>query len=75
MQKGDLTAYADDIIISSNSNLELIKVINEISKLEIEQGLKLNKAKSEILFNKYNKVVLSKAIPDIILKDRISSLA
>jgi hypothetical protein len=74
IQRRDLLAYADDIIIASNSNEELIKIINEISELENEWGLKLNKAKSEILCKKYNKVTLSKAIPDIIVKDKISYL-
>jgi hypothetical protein len=46
-----------------------IKIINEISQLENKWRLKPNKAKSEILFNKYNKVALS--IPDIIIKDKI----
>jgi len=43
MKKGDLLAYADDLLVTSNSPSALNQIIKGILDLEKEWGLKLNK--------------------------------
>jgi hypothetical protein len=50
--RGDLMAYADDIIVQSKSTEELKMALTEIGKLESEWGLKLNLKKCEFLLHK-----------------------
>lgn len=47
--RGDLLAFADDMLVMSNSKNELIDLINELSNLQTRWNLRLNKKKSEIL--------------------------
>jgi retron-type reverse transcriptase len=47
--RGDLLAFADDMLVMSNSKNELADLINELSNLQIRWNLRLNKKKSEIL--------------------------
>ena len=49
MKRGDLLAFADDMLVMSNSTPELTELIEELSKLSTVWNLRLNKKKSEIL--------------------------
>ena len=48
-RRGDLLAFADDVLIMSNQKGEIEQAINEMSSLQIVYNLRLNKKKSEIL--------------------------
>ena len=48
-KRGDLLAFADDMLICSNSKQEVEAAITELQSLEGSFNLKLNKKKSEIL--------------------------
>ena len=48
-KRGDLLAFADDMLMMSNSRLELEEIINELPSIEVSYNLRLNKKKSEIL--------------------------
>ncbi len=47
--RGDLLAFADDMLVMTNSKGELSFIINELDKLQQKWNLRLNKKKSEIL--------------------------
>ena len=47
--RGDLLAFADDMLVMSNSQAEIEQIINELTALQVNWNLKLNKKKSEIL--------------------------
>jgi hypothetical protein len=47
--RGDLLAFADDMLVMSNNQHEIEMVISELAKLQDEWNLRLNKKKSEIL--------------------------
>ena len=47
--RGDLLAYADDMLVMSNSKGEIEQIINELTSLQVKWNLKLNKRKSEVL--------------------------
>jgi hypothetical protein len=47
--RGDLLAFADDMLVMSNSHAEIEQIINELTALQVKWNLKLNKKKSEIL--------------------------
>ena len=47
--RGDLLAFADDMLVMSNSQAEIEQIINELTALQVKWNLKLNKKKSEIL--------------------------
>jgi Reverse transcriptase (RNA-dependent DNA polymerase) len=48
-RRGDLLAFADDMLVMSNSQPEIEKVIEELATLNTDWNLRLNKKKSEIL--------------------------
>lgn len=48
-RRGDLLAFADDMLVMSNSKNELHKIIDELESLKVKWNLRLNKKKSEIL--------------------------
>ena len=48
-KRGDLLAFADDMLIMSNQKGEIEQAINEMTSLQIVYNLRLNKKKSEIL--------------------------
>ena len=47
--RGVLLAFADDMLVMSNSQAEIEQIINELTALQVKWNLKLNKKKSEIL--------------------------
>ena len=47
--RGDLLAFADDMLLMSNSRTEVEEIINELASLELSYNLRMNKKKSEIL--------------------------
>jgi hypothetical protein len=49
MKRGDLLAFADDMLVMSNSQAELTELIDELVHLGVKWNLRLNKKKSEIL--------------------------
>jgi hypothetical protein len=49
--RGDLLAFADDMLVMSNSQHEIEMIINEFTTLNDKWNLRLNKKKSEILTN------------------------
>ena len=49
MKRGDLLAFADDMLFMSNSQAELTELIDELVHLSVKWNLRLNKKKSEIL--------------------------
>jgi hypothetical protein len=55
--RGDLLAFADDMLVMSNSQGEIEQIINELTSLQIKRNLKLNKRKSEILTNEQHEEV------------------
>jgi len=48
-RRGDLLAFADDMLVMSNSQHEVEQVVNELTKLSNDWNLRLKKKKSEIL--------------------------
>ena len=48
-KRGDLLAFADDMLILTNCKAELEEAINEIESLTPEWNLKMNKDKSQVL--------------------------
>ena len=48
-RRGDLLAFADDMLLMSNSKQEIEEVIGELASLELNFNLRLNKKKSEVL--------------------------
>jgi hypothetical protein len=48
-RRGDLLAFADDMLVMTNSKPELEEIVNEFASLQVKWNLKLNKKKSEIL--------------------------
>ena len=49
MKRGDLLAFADDMLVMSNSQAGLTELIDELVHLGVKWNLRLNKKKSEIL--------------------------
>ena len=47
--RGDLLAFADDMLVCSNSQAEIVQVINEIEAWKRPFNLKINKKKLEVL--------------------------
>jgi hypothetical protein len=47
--RGDLLAFADDMLVMSNNIHEIEQIINKLTSLQVKWNLKLNKKKSEIL--------------------------
>lgn len=47
--RGDLIAFADDMLVMSNSKNEIEWIINELASLSSTWNLRLNKKKSDIL--------------------------
>ena len=47
--RGDLLAFADNMLVMSNSQVEIEQIINELTSLQVKWNLKLNKRKSEVL--------------------------
>ena len=50
-RRGDLLAFADDMLVMSNSQHEVEEVVEELATLNQNWNLRLNKKKSEILTN------------------------
>jgi hypothetical protein len=48
-KRGDLLAFADDMLVMSNAKGEIELIISELAGLEKKWNLKLNKKRSEIL--------------------------
>ena len=48
-KRGDLLAFADDMLVMTNNQSELTMIIDELRKLQQQWNLRLNKRKSEIL--------------------------
>jgi len=48
-RRGDLLAFADDMLIMSNQKSEIEEAINGMASLQMKYNLRLNKKKSEIL--------------------------
>jgi len=48
-RRGDLLAFADDMLVMSNSQSEIEMVIKELGTLNVRWNLRLNKKKYEIL--------------------------
>ena len=48
-KRGDLLAFADDMLVMTNNQSELTMIIDELMKLQQQWNLRLNKKKSEIL--------------------------
>jgi Reverse transcriptase (RNA-dependent DNA polymerase) len=48
-KRGDLLAFADDMLVMTNNQSELEMIINELTNLQQLWNLRLNKKKSEIL--------------------------
>ena len=48
-KRGDLLAFADDMLIMSNQKSEIEEAINGMAYLKMKYNLRLNKKKSEIL--------------------------
>ena len=49
ISRGDLLAFADDILILTNSKAEMAQAIQELDNLSDLWNLWLNKAKSQVL--------------------------
>ena len=49
IRRGDLLAFADDMLVMSDSQHEIEQVIEELAILNVKWNLRLNKKKSEIL--------------------------
>jgi hypothetical protein len=50
-KRGDLLAFADDMLVMSNSVSDLSDTIEALAELNTKWNLRLNKKKSEILTN------------------------
>ena len=50
-KRGDLLAFADDMLVMSSNQHEIEMIIEELAKLSLQWNLRLNKRKSEILTN------------------------
>ena len=48
-KRGDLLAFADDMLVISNSKTEVEIIVGELANLQQRWNLRLNKKKSEIL--------------------------
>ena len=48
-KRGDLLAFADDMLVMTNNQNELAMIIDELMALEQQWNLRLNKKKSEVL--------------------------
>ena len=48
-RRGDLLAFADDMLVMSNCQTEIGMIVSELARLETKWNLRLNKKKSEIL--------------------------
>ena len=48
-KRGDLLAFADDMLVMTSNRSELTMIIDELVKLQQQWNLRLNKRKSEIL--------------------------
>ena len=48
-KRGDLLAFADDMLVMTNNQSELTMIIDELMTLQKQWNLRLNKKKSEIL--------------------------
>ena len=48
-KRGDLLAFADDMLVMTSDRGELEIIVNELSSLSENYNLRLNKKKSEIL--------------------------
>ena len=48
-RRGDLLAFADDMLVMTSSQSELTMIIDELMKLQQQLNLRLNKKNSEIL--------------------------
>ena len=48
-KRGDLLAFADDMLVMSNSKPEVEMIVGELATLQQRWNLRLNKKKSEIL--------------------------
>ena len=49
VNRGDLLAFADDMLILTNSKAEMTQAIQELDNLNGVWNLRLNKAKSQVL--------------------------
>ena len=49
VNRGDLLAFADDMLIMTNSKAEMTQAIQELDSLSGAWNLRLNKAKSQVL--------------------------
>ena len=49
VNRGDLLAFADDMLILTNSKAEMTQAIQELESLNGIWNLRLNKAKSQVL--------------------------
>ena len=49
VNRGDLLAFADDMLIMTNSKAEMTQAIQELDNLSGAWNLRLNKAKSQVL--------------------------
>ena len=49
VNRGDLLAFADDMLIMTNSKAEMTQAIQELDNLNGAWNLRLNKAKSQVL--------------------------
>ena len=47
--RGDLLAFADDMLVMSNCKHEIEQIVSELANLQIDWNLRMNKKKSEIL--------------------------
>ena len=48
-KRGDLLAFADDMLVMSNNQHEIEMIVSELATLQDNWSLRLNKKKSEIL--------------------------
>ena len=48
-RRGDLLAFADDMLVMSSQKGEIEQAITELASLQLKYNLRLNKKKSEIL--------------------------
>ena len=48
-KRGDLLAFADDMLLMSNNRTEVEEIVNELATLKLSHNLRMKKNKSEIL--------------------------
>ena len=48
-RRGDLLAFADDMLVMSSQKGEIEQAITELASLQLKYNLRLNKKKSEIV--------------------------